>query len=59
MYYQTIYTRGAKGHMHITPDGSRLACYQKHSKKSSLFNLTLVLLLVEIVIGYLLLLRAI
>lgn len=59
MYYQTIYTRGHKAHLHVSTDGSRLSCYRKHGKpKLPLFGLTVALLGVEIVLGLILLVRA-
>jgi 3-deoxy-D-manno-octulosonic-acid transferase len=31
-YYQSIYTRGDKSHVHVTVSGERFVCFKKHRK---------------------------
>lgn len=57
--HKTIYTWGEKIHIHENRFGERTFCSQKHGKQQTPYmNLTLVLLLVELVLGFVLMNKA-
>jgi hypothetical protein len=58
MSYRTIFTAGEKMHIHEDRWGKRTGCYQKHGKQQTPYmGLTLALLLVEVVLGFVLMNR--
>jgi hypothetical protein len=57
-YWKTIYFRGNDGHIHEDLEGRKIICYQKHGKKQMPYlGLTVALLVVELVLGFALILR--
>jgi hypothetical protein len=55
MYYKTTYFAGEKIHLHESRFGEKKYCAQKHGKQQTPYmGLTLALLLVEVVLGFIL-----
>lgn len=58
MYYQTIYTQGDKGHIHVFKGGSSFVCFKKHRRTNYFVRFVVVAALVEVAISLFLINKA-